>query len=340
MGKNISLCILLIMFFSFLTACNFNNFSTLNSSSTEKQEVSKQSESSKRNKIRIGYIPGDTTNSFYISMKFGAEEQAEKLGIELIWRGTEQWDYLKQVQIVNNLVAEKVDAIIIAPSNAKELAAPLKKAMEAGIAVFTVDTNVSDESAYIANVATDNLQGGRNAADILAELIGRKGEVALINSKQGNSSTDDRQSGFLEQIKKYTNIKVVATEYSEGQAALATKKIKGILLKNPDLAGVFATDSSVGTGVAAALRTKKIKDKVKIVSYDASPETVEALRNNVIQAVISQKPSELGKVTMQMAYDYLNGKKNIKKFTVLENIPVTQESVDISVMKSFLYRSE
>lgn len=340
MRKHIPLYLLLIMSLGFLAACSFQNPPALHSSSEEKQEAPKRDESGERDKLRIGYIPGDTTNPFYVSMKFGAEESAEKLGVELIWRGAEQWDYVKQIQIVKGLVAEKVDAIIISPSHATELAAPLQQAMEAGIPVFTVDTNVSDASAYIANVATDNVQGGRNAADILAELIGRKGKVALITSKQGASSIVDRQKGFLEQIRKYTNIEVAATEYSEGQMEPATQKTEAILLGNPDLAGIFATDLVIGTGVAQALKNKQVQDRVKIVSYDASPETVAALRDNVIQAVISQKPAELAKVTMQMAYDYLNGKRNMRKFTVLDNIPVTQESIDLPVMKDFLYRTE
>ncbi len=340
MKKMFSLCMMLILLFSSIVGCSSGNSSTENGSSGGKQEASQHDEKNDKKKFRIAYVPGLTTDAFYISMKFGAEEVAKKLGVELIWTGAQEWDYTKQTPIVNSLVAEKVDAIIIAPNDAKAMVAPLKKAMEAGIPVFTVDTNVSDESAYVANVTSDNIQGGKLAADTLAELIGKKGKVAVMNTKPGITTSDDRQKGFLEQIKTYPEIEVVATEYCEDQATVAAKKIQDILLTNPDLTGVFATNLIAGTGVAQGLRVKNAADKVKIISYDAGPENVKSMRNNEIQAIISQKPLEEARIVMQMAYDYLNGKKEVEKFTVLDNIPVTPENVDTPEIQQYLYRTE
>lgn len=293
-----------------------------------------------KKKPRIAYVAGITTDAFYISMKFGAEEVASKLGVDLVWTGAPEWDYTKQTPIVDSLIAEKVDAIIIAPNDAKAMVAPLKKAMNANIPVFTVDTNVSDESAYIANVTSDNIQGGKLGADTLAKQIGEKGKVLVMNTKPGITTTDDRQKGFLEQIKKYPNIQVVATEYCDDQATVAAKKTQDILLANPDLSGVFAANVVSGAGVAQGLRVKNVQDKVKLVSYDAGPEQVKSLKAGELQAIISQKPLEEARIILQMAYDYLNGKKDAKKLTVLDNVSVTPENIDKPEIQQWLYRTK
>jgi ribose transport system substrate-binding protein len=306
----------------------------------DSKPATSDSGSKDKKKPRIAYVAGITTDAFYISMKFGAEEVAGKLGIDLVWTGAPEWDYTKQTPIVDSLIAEKVDAIIIAPNDAKAMVAPLKKAMNAGIPVFTVDTNVSDESAYVANVTSDNLQGGKLGADTLAKLIGEKGKVLVMNTKPGITTTDDRQKGFLDEIKKYPNIQVVATEYCDDQATVAAKKTQDILLANPDLSGAFAANVVSGAGVAQGLRVKNAQDKVKLVSYDAGPEQVKSLKANELQAIISQKPLEEARIILQMAYDYLNGKKDVKKLTVLDNVSVTPDNIDKPDVQQWLYRTK
>jgi len=293
-----------------------------------------------KKKPRIAYVAGITTDAFYISMKFGAEEVANQLGVDLIWTGAPEWDYTKQTPIVDSLIAEKVDAIIIAPNDSKAMIAPLKKAMDAGIPVFTVDTNVEDPAAYVANVTSDNEQGGKLGADTLAGLIGKKGKVMVIGPKPGISTTDARQNGFLEQIKaSYPDIQVVATEYCDDQATIAAKKVQDVLLAHPDLAGVFATNVVSGAGAGQGLRVKNATG-VKVVSYDAGPEQVKGLKAGEMQAIISQKPLEEARVILHMAFDYLNGKKDVQKATVLDNVSVTPENVDSPDVKQWLYRTE
>jgi ribose transport system substrate-binding protein len=313
------------------------NQTTTNASGSSQAEPPKE----EKKKPRIAYVAGITTDAFYISMKFGAEEVANKLGVDLIWTGAPEWDYTKQTPIVDSLIAEKVDAIIIAPNDSKAMIAPLKKAMDAGIPVFTVDTNVEDEAAYVANVTSDNLQGGKLGADTLAGLIGKKGKVMVIGPKPGISTTDARQNGFLEQIKAaYPDIEVVATEYCDDQATVAAKKIQDVLLAHPDLAGVFATNVVSGAGAGQGLRVKNAAAKVKVVSYDAGPEQVKGLKAGEMQAIISQKPLEEARVVLQTAFDYLNGKKDVQKHTVLDNVSVTPENVDSPDVKQWLYRTE
>lgn len=316
------------------------------SSNNPEQSPSSTVENSNENannadkKLRIAYVAGITTDAFYISMKFGAEEVAKKLGVDLVWTGAPEWDYTKQTPIVESLIAEKVDAIILAPNDSKAMIAPLKKAVDAGIPVFTVDTNVDDDSVYVANVTSDNAQGGKLGAETLANLIGEKGKVVVMGPKPGISTTDARQNGFLETIKSYPDIEVVATEYCDDQATVAAKKIQDILLAHPDLAGVFTTNVVSGEGVAQGLRVKNKAGTTKLVSYDAGPEQVKSLKAGELQAIISQKPLEEARKIMEIAVDYLQGNQSQEKHTVLDNVSVTPENVDNEEVKMWLYRTE
>ncbi len=326
-----------------VTACgkSSNNNNGEQAATSKPAQASEVADNGSGNKsYKIAYVAGITTDAFYISMKFGAEEVAKKLGVNLIWTGAPEWDYTKQTPIVESLIAEKVDAIIIAPNDSKAMIAPLKKAMNAGIPVFTVDTNVDDGSAYYANVTSDNEQGGKLGADTLANLIGKKGKIAVMGPKPGISTTDARQKGFLEQIKNYPDIEVVATEYCDDQATEAAKKIQDILLANSDLAGVFATNVNSGAGVSQGLRVKNAAGTVKLVSYDAGPEQVKALKAGELQAIVSQKPLEEARIVLQSAFDYLEGKKDVQKETTLDNVSVTPENIDQDEVKMWLYRTK
>ncbi|MED4582318.1 ABC transporter substrate-binding protein [Brevibacillus choshinensis] len=333
--------VLLVLVFAVsmvLAACGSSSTSLVQTEQSGNSQ--KEASASTEKKLRIAYVPGMTIDPFYISMKFGAEEMAKKLGVELIWTGSPEWDYAKQSPIVDSLVAEKVDAIIITPTDEKAMVAPLKRAKQAGIPVFTVDTNVSDDSVYVANVTADNVQGGMLGADTLAKLIGESGKVLVIGTKPGITTGDEREKGFKEQIKKYPNIQIIATEYTDDQIAVSAKKTADVLLAHPDLAGIFVGSGLSGTGVAQTLRVQNLQNKVKLISYDAGPDQVKALKAGEMQALISQKPLEEARSVMQMAVDYIQGKKDMKKLTVLDNVSVTVENVDKPEVQQWLYRSE
>lgn len=292
-----------------------------------------QTNSASAKKYTIGFIPGETTDPFYISMEDGAKHEAKKLGVNLIWTGNPQWSYEQQDPYIGGLVAKHVNFLALAPDDANASIPAIKSAEKAGIPVGTVDTTINDQKILKFMITSNNIKGGAFAASWLARKIGYTGQVAVVNDEPGISTTDLRNQGFIAQIKKYPHIQVVADDFTNNLPSVAETDIESILLAHPNLKGVYAVNTQGGTGVALGLaHDQKVQslqhpqaDKVWLIAYDAEPPEVTDLNQGSIQALIVQKPYLEGEMAVQYAYDYLTGKKDlIHHYNYLTNILATK----------------
>ena len=213
-------------------------------------------------KYTIALIPGLTTDAFYITMHKGAQAAADALGVDLIFQGAPEFNPVQQVPVLNAIIGRKPDAILIAPTDKTQLIEPLKKAAEAGIAVITVDTFIGDGHYQtgkgdadfpLSYIASDNVLGGQIAARALAKAIGDKGKVYVSNVKPGVSTTDQREQGFKEEMKKHSNITVLDTQFNDDDANKAASQLQSVYARNPDLAGVFGANLFSALGAATGV---------------------------------------------------------------------------------------
>jgi ribose transport system substrate-binding protein len=184
--------------------------------------------------------------------------------------------------------------------------APLQRAVKAGILIVTVDTDL-DSTLPIANVASDNRAGGEMAGHALAKLIGQKGKVALAGAMRGVSTNEERYTGFREAIKKYPNISLVTTQYSNESQTEATAQMQAVLSAHPDLAGAFAVDTPTTHGAAIGIRNAGKKGKVVLVGFDAQPLEIEDIKQGILSATVAQAPYAMGYVGVQIAVNALRG---------------------------------
>lgn len=247
-------------------------------------------------KMRIAVLPKGTAHSFWQTVKAGAEAAAREENVEIIWQGpSKETEITEQVNLVENQITGGVDGIVLAATDAEALIPPVRKAIEKGIPVVTIDSGLKrDQDPSLCYIATDNVEGGRQAADALAKQIGERGKVGLMPFLKGAVSSDEREKGFLESIKKYPNIRVAVIRYNESDAARAADETTNMLTAHPDLAGIFACNEPGGVGAANVLREKRLAGKVKLVAYDISSEEQKALEEGVIQALIVQNPFKMG----------------------------------------------
>src|SRR3954451_19056357 len=139
----------------------------------------------KNYKLTLGAgVKGD---QFYITMNCGAQAEAKKLGATVDFQGPDQFDASLQTPIVNAVTAKKPDAILIAPTDAKAMYAPIKQAADQGIKVVLVDTTLEQSDLAVSQIASDNPGGGRAAAKALAKVMGGTGKVFVNNTKPGIS---------------------------------------------------------------------------------------------------------------------------------------------------------
>ena len=302
-----------------------------------------QAHASTRNatkKLTFVLIPGLTVDPFYITMHVGAAAEAAKLGVNLEWRGATTYSATTQIPVVNSVLATKPSALLIAPTDDVALFNPIDAYVKAGIPVIAVDTTLKNTSILTAAISSDNYQGGEAAADAIAKAAHDKGDVAVINVQKGVSTTDLRQAGFLAEMKKYPNMKVVATDYDQDSPTTAESDARNIILANPKLVGIFGTNLYSAEGAAKGVGAAGDKGKIFVAGYDAEPAEVTLLKQGVINILVIQNPAEEGSLAVQYAYDKLTGKTSmIKKSVLLHNVVATTANANNPNISKYFYKT-
>ena len=270
--------------------------------------------------VSIAVIPKGTTNSFWQSVKAGADAAAadENKGgekVKIVWQGPDiETDFTQQINLVNTQVTSGVNAIVLAATNAEALDKPCKDAMAKGIPVVTVDSGIKDPAGSVCYIATDNVKGGALAAQDLAKLIGDKGDVGILTFAKGSSSSDDREKGFLDEIKKHPGIHVVSNLSTDSDTTKAVNVTTNMVTSQPNIAGIFAANEPGGVGAAQALVTKHLDKKIKLVAYDASADEIRDLKGGIIQALIVQDPFQMGYKGVNIALQAIRKQPIAAKF--------------------------
>jgi ribose transport system substrate-binding protein len=281
-------------------------------SSTSSGSSSGSSSSSAKKNYKMTLIAGVKGDEFYITMNCGAQAKAKELGVTLDFQGPDKFDAGLQTPVVNAVAAKKPDAVLVAPTDTKAMYAPIKQLSDNGAKVALVDTTLEQADFAVSQIASDNEGGGKAAADTLAKLIGGKGKVFVVNVKPGISTTDARGKGF-EAGAKAAGLTYVGQEYDDDDPSKAAAVTKAALAKNPDLKGIFATNLFSAEGAATGIREAGKLGQVKIVGFDAGPKQIEDLKKGTVQALIAQKPAEIGADGVQQAYNALTGKSTEKQ---------------------------
>ena len=266
-------------------------------------------------KYTIAVIPKGTAHQFWQAVKAGADAAGAEDKVTIVWKGpTPEDDVTNQIEVVEAQITNKVDGIVLAAVDATALVNVVKKAQEKGIPVVTIDSGIKEPitSAYIA---TDNVKGGMAAADTLAKEIGEKGDVGMLIFGKGSVSSDERQKGFEDGIKKYPKIKLVST-LEANDATKGVNAATNMLTANPGIVGIFAANEPNGVGTSQVLTQMKKNGVIKLVAYDSSDKELEALNNGTIQALIVQDPFQMG----------YKGVKTVLK--AIKKEPITDKVID------------
>src|SRR3954452_13031214 len=229
-----------------VAACGSDNSSTSSGSS------SGSSSSSAKKNYKMTLIAGVKGDQFYITMNCGAQAKAKELGVTLDFQGPDEFDASQQIPVLDAVTAKSPDAILIAPTDTKALFAPITQAAQ-NSKIVLVDTTLDDPSMAVSQIASDNVAGGKTAAETLLKLIGGKGSVMVVNVKPGISTTDQRGQGFEEGVKGQAGVTYLGQEYDNDDPAKAASIVSATLSKHPDLKGIFATNLFSAEGSASGL---------------------------------------------------------------------------------------
>jgi ribose transport system substrate-binding protein len=258
---------------------------------------------------------------FYRDLEKALRETAAKNNFRLIVNSGD-WDLAKHQAQIENYIVQKVDAIIVCPCDSRGIGPAIQKANSAGIPVFTADIR-AEGGEIVSQIASDNVAGGRQAAEYLAKLLNYKGEVAIIDQPI-IQSTIERVRGFTEVMAKYPDMKIVAKPSGEGVRDKAMKAAEDVLQGFPQLGGIFGINDDSALGALAAIEAAGRKGIV-IVGFDGIPEARQAiLRGSALKADVVQYPLEIGRITIEAIAKHLSGQP------VDKEIPVKVGIVDAS----------
>lgn len=259
---------------------------------------------------RIGVVPKATAHLFFVSVHEGVKRAAAEFQTEVIWNGpSDETDSSRQIQIVDALIAQRVDGIVISATDDRALVAPLERARKAGIPLVIFDSAVAMQD-YVSFIATDNEGAGQLAARRLTDLMGGKGDVAMVMQKPGGASTGLRERGFEEALtQQFSGMRIVARQYSMGDRAKARAVAENILTAHPTLAGVFASSEASSIGSIQALRARGLSGKVRLVAFDDSEMHREGLKDGTVDLMLVQEPSRLGYEAVKAMVEHLRGGK-------------------------------
>lgn len=256
-------------------------------------------------------ITMDSMDEHWLSVKKGAETKAKELGdVDIIFRAPAgKVDPNEQTRMVEDAINQKVDAILLAPSDKSALGPVVERAIDEKIPVVIIDSPV-DAEGYVTFLSTDNYAAGALAADTLAKLVNEKGKVGIINAQPGAGTAIARSSGFEDRLKeKYPNMKVAGIQYSNGDKAVALNQATDMMTANPDLVAFYGSNEGSTVGISRALEESGNIGKIKLVGFDFSKDTITELKNGSIQASMVQNPEKMGYDGVAAAYDNINGKE-------------------------------
>lgn len=264
--------------------------------------------------VKIALVVKSLGNGFFDAANKGAEEAAKELGdVEIIYTGPTKATAEAQIEVVNALIAQQVDAIAISANDADALVPVLKKAMERGITVISWDSGVAPEGRQLHLNPSDTNLIGETIIKLAADYLPEGGEVAILSA----SSTATNQNAWIEAAKKalpekFANINLVATVYGDDDSAKSTDEAKGLLASHPNLKAIIAP-TTVGVVAAAQVVTDEgLIGKVNVTGLALPSEFKKFIDNGASQAVALWNPIDLGYSAVYLAHSIATKKAEAK----------------------------
>jgi ribose transport system permease protein len=256
----------------------------------------------------IAFVPKALNSPFWAEMQQAAEREAAVQGVRLVSLAADrETDVERQYQIIENLIHQKVDAILLAPAGSKELVPAIRKANDAGIPILILDTRIDEAAAksmgakVLTFIGSDNFEGGAVAGRYLARTLGGKGNVAIIEGISGHETADRRRLGFLKGVEAHPGIRVVASQTADWERARAYTVAENLLQAHPDLDAIFAANDEMALGALEAVAAARRLGRVGVVGFDAIPDALANIGSGRLLGSVAQFPGEMGRLGVRHA---------------------------------------
>jgi len=301
----------LVLFASVLVGCN----------------QSKTSESGKEDsgkKLVIGSTMLSMQNEFVVNVSDEMEAKAKELGVELITVDAER-SALKQVEQVQSFIAQGVDAIVMNPCEVEASSPAVKLALEAKIPIINVNSETSSKPT--AFVGSDDTESARIAMNYIVKKLNGKGNVIMMHGYMGQAAQIKRDKGAKEILKANPGLKLLAEQSGEWDRAKAMSLTENWIQSfGTQINAIFAQNDEMGMGVVKALEAAGLKNKIIVVSIDAIPDALQAVKKGTLDATVYQNAKEQGGKAIETAVKAAKG-ENFEKEVLIPFQLVTKENL-------------
>lgn len=255
----------------------------------------------------LGLVLSTLNNPFFVTLRDGAQKAADTADAKLIVVDAQD-DSAKMTAGIEDLINKKVSAILVNPTDSDAVVPAIQKANEAGIPVFTVDRGANG-GTVVAHIASDNVAGGKMAAEFLCQAINGQGNVVELQGIAGTSAARDRGQGFNDYMAaNCKDAKIVAQQTANFNRDEGLTVFENILQAQPDIAGVFAHNDEMVLGAIQAAEAAN-RTGIVFVGFDAIDDAVQAVKDGKLAATVAQQPAEIGRLAVETALNSLNGEK-------------------------------
>lgn len=256
---------------------------------------------------KIALITMDSVDQHWVSLKEGAEAEAEADGVTLDFMAPDVKDDAKQIECINNAVAGGYDAIMVAANSEDAISGALQEAVEAGIKIVYVDSPANVEAE--ATFSTDNKAAGKTAGEEMIKALEEKGitegSIGIVNINTSTNSTIQREEGFREALEG-TEYEILETQYCEGDAAKAQTIAENYITEG--VVGIFGANEGAATGTGNAIKASG-SDEIVGVGFDKSDTLKGLITDGYLVCTMAQNPDQMGKLGVQACIKALNGEE-------------------------------
>lgn len=292
--------------------------------------------------LNIAVIPKGTSHEFWKSIHAGAlkaqqELEAKGQPVKIIWKGPlREDDREQQIQVVENFIAQRIDGMVLAPLDNRALVAPTERAIRAKVPVVIIDSALKSQmpASYIS---TDNFKGGQLGAQHLSKILGGQGNVILLRYQVGSASTEEREAGFMDEIKRHPGIKIISQDqYAGATRDSAQKAAQNLFNRYKEVDGIFCPCEPVTIGVLNALKDIGKTGSVKLMGFDSGTQSVEGLKNGSVHGLVVQNPLRMGYLGVMTMVDHIKGKRVPRRIDTGVTV-VSPENMNQPEMNELIY---
>lgn len=299
----------------------------------------------------VALVYGVKGDGFYVTMEAGATAKAEEMGVTFFADGPADFDAGLQIPILDAVIAQKPDAICIAATDRQALIEPMRRANDAGIHMFSVDTFIGDSAGdyttpeldwMLSYIGSDNVQGGEIGCQAIIDGMGGSGKFYIQTTEPGVSTVEQRVEGCQKAIDATGGaVELIGLDFNNDNSATAASQTSAVLAANPDLGGIFGTNLFSARGAAQAVANAGLTGVVKVANFDAPEDAIVALRDGIVDIVIAQHPYEMGQKCIEFSVAAVNGDFDaIPKRWPTGYTIITRDNVDSEEAQQSIYKSK